>query len=833
MELTYMKRKRLRKELIILVVSVGLILISLLYTCLPIDIGFINTRLQYSDQLDLLFTLFGIQATIATLSISIIAIITGFQSKSVCGVSVTHYVTSLKPCIFKHKVLMIADLVITVINYFIVAFELYNISISLFTVSVIISCILIIDTSFVFKKSSVIYQEIGDFLLENYTIDSLHDLELSINEHISSEHSSELEIELEFINKLFESELGKLVISQDSINYLEKILVNCFLNAYLSNNKEMVLSILKEIDNFYVTANNAKGNDNPAPYPIDIWSSIYLQYFTFLGTISLPQLKNYRKFDYLQFLLHIYQNVVFECLNNEVKQKNNFLIEYYHSFVYWRVVVANSRDEDNYSEVKERILHNAYLNAFWNNERDNNKVLLNIKGICYLLKAFIENGEIDILKSFYLKRSKYSLNNSKQAYVFLITVIYAYYLTYNEPIVNGKKEQQNAKEYLNTIIKDYIRSATYEIDIIDVLKTSLISIHSLIDNWEKFENGVAKVVALEPTITDVLFFLSISKYYDEERLSECFRLISNNNIDSLILTYFSPDVFYDRYSVFQKRLFNKTVSQNDKRYLEKKSLVRGALSRECKKEMIEKASESPITDEMSEKIESKYKKVFEDESQKYNVFIHEGFTKVTHKTITTKITILDEYDCSNEANNEHINNIIAYNIYWHFIRSIKPYLSVKSISFHSKQKQDTLINLSKNIHPDTFIGNRETFWEEDDKDKLNRYTKDMYKIDNQFDHNTLLLLNSQMIHFRFSNVFFNIKDCSPDDFDELRIDFKDGKYYYSRYSNVMKVPFEKDELLEYLNKSRKVLKLSFDIDYAVKNDIVGCGIMIEYNEQNN
>ena len=298
------------------------------------------------------------------------------------------------------------------------------------------------------------------------------------------------------------------------------------------------------------------------------------------------------------------------------------------------------------------------------------------------------------MKSDYLKRSRYQLNNPKNAYVFLITVIYAYYLTYNEPIVEGTNEQQNATEYLN-VIKGSITNAIYEMDIISVLKNSIISINSLIDNWEKFENGVAKAVALEPTITDVLFFLSISKYYDEERLSECFRLISNNNVDSLILTYFSPDVFYDRYCVFQKRFFNITVSQNDERYLEKKSLVRGALSRECKKEMIEKASESPITNEMSERIVSKYKKVFEDESQKYNVFIHEGFTIIIHKSISTKITILDEYDCSNEVNNESINNMIAYNIYWYFIRSIKPYLNVESISFHSKHKQDALINLSK------------------------------------------------------------------------------------------------------------------------------------------
>ena len=188
-------------------------------------------------------------------------------------------------------------------------------------------------------------------------------MELSINEHISSEYSSELEVELKFINKLLKTELNKPIRSDDNIEYLEKIYVDCFLNAYLSNNKEMVLSILKEIDNFYVIANNAKGNDNSEPYPVDIWSSIYLQYFTFLSTISLSQLQNYRKFDYLEFKLHMYQNLVFESENNEVKQKNNFLLEYYYAFIYWRVVAGTSQDED-YSSVKERIIHDAYLNAF-------------------------------------------------------------------------------------------------------------------------------------------------------------------------------------------------------------------------------------------------------------------------------------------------------------------------------------------------------------------------------------------------------------------------------------------------------------------------------------
>lgn len=123
------KKKQLFKEIIILSISSVIVLLSICYTILPINIGLINTTLDHEDWFNLIINLFTIQATIATLSISIIAIITGFQSKSVCGITITHYVTTLKPCILKHKILMIADLIITAINYFVVAYSGSNISI--------------------------------------------------------------------------------------------------------------------------------------------------------------------------------------------------------------------------------------------------------------------------------------------------------------------------------------------------------------------------------------------------------------------------------------------------------------------------------------------------------------------------------------------------------------------------------------------------------------------------------------------------------------------------------------------------------------------------------
>lgn len=177
----------------VLIVCSALLIISVVYSSIcaacQSNIGILNAAFDEEKWAELIFNLFTIQATIATLSISIIAIITGFQSKSVYGITVTHYVTSLKPCMFKHKVLMIADLVITGANYFCVAYKWFNVSIALFAISIIISCVLIWDTSFVFKQSNVISNEIASFLEENYNKDVLNRLETSVIEN--REQSSE------------------------------------------------------------------------------------------------------------------------------------------------------------------------------------------------------------------------------------------------------------------------------------------------------------------------------------------------------------------------------------------------------------------------------------------------------------------------------------------------------------------------------------------------------------------------------------------------------------------------------------------------------------------
>ena len=66
---------------------------------------------------DLLFALFSVQASIATVSIAIISIITGLTDKNYLGVSISEFITSINPAILTHKRLIISSLLLAICSY--------------------------------------------------------------------------------------------------------------------------------------------------------------------------------------------------------------------------------------------------------------------------------------------------------------------------------------------------------------------------------------------------------------------------------------------------------------------------------------------------------------------------------------------------------------------------------------------------------------------------------------------------------------------------------------------------------------------------------------------
>ena len=159
-----MKKRKNIFEFIILGIAVLIVFASILSDFYVVNIPDIFI-LRFNDKEGLFSTLFGIQATISALSISIIAIITGVISESYYGISITRYITELRSKLFKQKHLIAFSLVLMFINYICVAYSLFNTSIALFLTSIVVTLILIKQIYVVFQGKEQMKKDLFDKVL--------------------------------------------------------------------------------------------------------------------------------------------------------------------------------------------------------------------------------------------------------------------------------------------------------------------------------------------------------------------------------------------------------------------------------------------------------------------------------------------------------------------------------------------------------------------------------------------------------------------------------------------------------------------------------------------
>ena len=109
-----LKTKSLLFEIVVISGIIGMITCSILADCSIVKIPqfFI---MNVHNQEELMFNLFATQATVATISIAIVSLVSGVVSDSIYGISVTRYISQLMPRLFKHKRLIIFSLIITLL----------------------------------------------------------------------------------------------------------------------------------------------------------------------------------------------------------------------------------------------------------------------------------------------------------------------------------------------------------------------------------------------------------------------------------------------------------------------------------------------------------------------------------------------------------------------------------------------------------------------------------------------------------------------------------------------------------------------------------------------
>lgn len=825
-----MKKKTLLFELLFVILTVILYSISILS-----DFSIISPPdfliLTYESPADLLLTLFSVQASISTISIAVVSIITGVTSETIYGVSVSRYITSIKPRIFKHKTLIISSLFLIFFNYIFVSYNLYNCAIVSLLISILITVVLVKHVVVIFKGKDYIKKEILQHIKLNYDDAIINDLNNETIDAIESGASLILKRNYEAYKEILEKELAKISsqeeVSEGSsiINQLTNSISDIFELLVKTQDSYKINDAMIFICDIYDIANEKLNT----PFYLKIWENISRTYFNGLKYLSYDHLREDGACWSLRFKL--YQNIS----NRTGEQlKDSDLIMYSSWLCYALCSKSNRFSPEEIKNIKRRTYKNAYISAtiLTDNPGVND---VYIKEICRLHKYFIDQFDEDSINELYFEELHCSINDSNSRTIYLVTLIYLYYLSSRETMLEGKDLQKCARNILN---QNHNINAFffYHINVLDTAKTAYNYIQSLMHWWDYMDIKGAKRLVIDTVILDFFMFTAINAAWKEEELSKIVDALIPDGMFSVYSRYFPSEnndtikKFYQQFNeIFSDKLDEDTLNANI-------LLLKSVFDKKYKTEEIAEAANNPITEEMlGDFKEHCMQTVTSYAASQFSSFTFNNDTSDDEESprirkknnVTILKSVVPSFLFKKEEYSSYFVDSIQQNMGACFLNTILPWIKHKVFSYKDRNKQQYLVEtITQNgISFDTVVGEKNKKWNEDNKTLLFNVIQTASELRFPRMNNFYFVFDSKLVEFSMSNFKVEFADVELDELsDDIRKD-ESGQIEYN-ITNQLFVPFDEPELKEYLhNISRKVI-ITADIEYRITKDCIGAGISI-------
>ncbi len=814
-----MKKRKNIFEFIILGIAVLIVFASILSDFYVINIPDIFI-LRFNDKEGLFSTLFGIQATISALSISIIAIVTGVISESYYGISITRYITELRSKLFKQKHIIAFSLVLMFINYICVAYSLFNTSIALFLTSIVVTLILIKQIYVVFQGKEQMKKEIYNFFLNNYNKDLLDGLNNELNNAIETGNTIIINQNFDILKETFRLEVENNDYNKtEIIDKICLIISDSFIKISKQHNSERTNKCLLFICDIYKIANS---NENKILH-LSIWDYINTHFFRAVEDITFEQYSD----DFV--FIKLYEQLIKNSQQIELEKLKLSSLQYYYSNLY--EIISTKKNELEPHE-KERIINGIYDSVKYSLNKDSFQDdpinYVKVSEICNLHKEFIDHGEHKVINEKFFNYFWYERHEKYNSLIAILSFIYLYYISLREECVYGTDLQKNAKLVAQGI-KYNLKSCFFDVDLISLIKEYKTFIYNLMHNWEYVVIGV-KTVVYESVITDFFVFTAMYRYFKKDDLLKFINILEPNSTFSLYEKYFGKEDYLEKTIKEFSLFFNIT----DDVILNKVSLLKDVLNTKYKQEVIKKGDVDKITDEMkkdlSDKVLNECKLItqekFCDLRIKSDISTCEKF--VSEKVICYNIgSLYFKEDSWYMLIKEELERYIMYL----FFRKIKDHIKGKKFKYSYPNKQSDFIALldemKKTINLNTIIGNITDFWEEEKEDLLLNYTKNMENISYEGSSNYYIVLDKDLIELDISNINVEFDDLTWDDIQNNYCKVEEGILYYN-VTNDIWIPFDKESLESYINKTKKKMCVYADVTVKIKKDIIGAGMCIVF-----
>ncbi len=815
-------------EIIAILCSFCLLVFSFLadLTIIPIPDFF---ALNINDVENLFFTLFTVQASVSTVSIAIVSIITGLINEYVLGISISGFITNLKPKLFKHNRLIITNLLVTFLNYICLSYTLFNLCIALFAISIFITILLIREIYVVFLGKNNIRSEVEDFVLNNYNADILNSLHAELLSAIEIGNTLVTNTNLGAIKKIFEKEVvGSNYKMTPIIKQLSEIICDAFDKITFKHNSQKSNNFLMFICDIYSLAN--KNTDNPLH--LDIWDNLDTSFFRAIQDLEFEQLKE----DGVYYRLHA--ELCKNLIGRDKEKIRDCDLKYYASWMYSLLIKNTKLQENEKSRIKKNLYDMLHLALFFRNfnKKDEAFDSLLVYETCNFHKTMIDNGDYEGITKLFFEHAHYNNDKNNHTLIYIITMIYLYYLAKRESLVDGAKLQT----YANKILADNHNTNSFfylHINILQLVQDKLPFIRTILRGWEYMDEGEAKWMIIEHVIDDFFVFIALGKFWEKDLIENVVKVLAPHSMFSLYDRYFAKnngETVKKLYAEFEA-LINK--EKDEELITEKISILGDVFNKRYRDETISEGKEKKITAEQKEWFT---KKVIENLEVintkiltpfKFNEDDLETAVISLQKQIVYK-TLLSYYFFEEKTFDEHIKKHMFTEIITSFVRSFIDRIEYKELSYSNKEKQKTLIDLAKKsgINATVAIGNRDEFWGEEDSGLLKKYTENMQRIKYPGGYNYYFLLDNSLIEFSMENITVEYKDPTWDNFKHKCKDIDSDNVLYN-VTNDIYIPFPKNEVEEYIKNTEKIILVYADIKLRLKGEKVGVGIEITTDKE--
>ena len=782
---------------------------------------------------ELMFNLASVQASVSTVSIAIIALLSGNITVTVYGISVTHYISEMRSKPLSHKHLIAIDIGLIALDYLLISKCLYNTVIAVFFLSIIITLYLVNDTWIIFCGIGMIKDEVRQYIMETCQTDGIDCLAEEIDQDTAHLYPRVFTENVLLVKDIFEDYLKqqmkaskekesakKSTLCQKNV---EELIAKAFSCAVEENEQpnltDAMLNVLCEV---YKAANELE-----TPAKLEIWDMIGYRFYR-----AFTRLTNEQQFEKSYFTrLHgyLYQNQSYKEENDAWLAENGYYLNVYSARVYL-AIQENCRSGETAIDIKRVIrwlIEEIQSEAIRTNLREKNadcKQRELLSELCILLRVLTENGENDALRDCFFRHIHFRRNTKMFQIAFVIICIYLYYVSCREELLKDSAERKNAEGILadnQMIIGNCLRDEKLCMLAIE----ELTFIKKTLKFWEMYPENEAKFVIMDNVIDDFLVCMCLNSYLTKEQLEQSIAKLSGGNMFALYNNYFSDDKpqIYDIYEKFSANLHlpvDKKIMGSE--IVQLHSTVEWLYKEELLKE------EQGLTGEELNKLKETVNSAVETARNKCNWFYQTTPIKNGRSILFNFNTTLPAGMIRQNNVEDSLEERFTEWMEQGYFGIAKSGIEIQFVSSESCEKQRILIQMIEDsgIKADMYAGNLMGFWKETDRDLLKRYTEKMKKIDwPRYGTIGMYLIDHTKLKCHIDSIGVSIDDPQKEDIAH-RWKEENGMVLYN-VTNSIYIPFEQKEFADYIHRAYKKVRITMTVSYKYEDTQIGAGIIIK------